>query len=41
MGLERVVVLLSMEHQKAPRFHQNILMLCSEDERRSYGFKTT
>ncbi len=35
------VVLLSMEGQKALRFHQKYLNLCSEDERRSYGFVTT
>ncbi len=33
--------LLSMEGQKALRFHQKDLNLCSEDERRSYGFGTT
>ncbi len=35
------VVLLSMEDQRALRFHQKHLNLCSEDERRSYGFGTT
>ncbi len=35
------VVLLSMEGQIALRFHQKYLNLCSEDERRSYGFGTT
>ncbi len=33
------VVLLPMEGQIALRFHQN--NLCSEDERRSYGFGMT
>ncbi len=35
------VVLLFMEDQRARRFHQKYLNLCSEDERRSYGFGTT
>ncbi len=35
------VVLLSMEGEKALGFHQKYLNLCSEDERRSYGFGTT
>ncbi len=35
------VALLSMEGQKALRFHQKYLNLCSEDEQRSYGFGTT
>ncbi len=35
-----VVPLLSMEGQKALRFHKKYLNLCSEDER-SYGFGTT
>ncbi len=35
------VALLSMEAQKALGFHQKYLNLCSEDERRSYGFGTT
>ncbi len=35
------VALLSMEEQIALRFHQKYLHLCSEDERRSYGFGTT
>ncbi len=30
-----------MEGQKALGFHQKYLYLCSEDERRSYGFGTT
>ncbi len=30
--------LLSMEGQRALRFHQKLLKLCSEDERMSYGF---
>ncbi len=36
-----VVPLLSMEGQKALRFHQKYLNLCSEDERRSYRFGVT
>ncbi len=35
------VVLLSMQGQKALGFHQKYLILCSEDERSSYGFGTT
>ncbi len=35
------VVLLSMEGQRALRFHQKYLNLCSEDEQRFYEFKTT
>ncbi len=35
------VVLLSMEGQKALGIHQKYLNLCSEAERRSYGFGTT
>ncbi len=35
------VVLLSKQGQIALRFHQIYLHLCSEDERRSYGFGTT
>ncbi len=35
------VALLSMEGLRAFRFHQKYLNLCSEDERRSYGFGTT
>ncbi len=35
------VVLLSMQGQRALWFHQKYLNLCSEDERRSYGFGTT
>ncbi len=35
------VVLLSMEGQRALRFHQKYLNLCSEDEQRSYRFETT
>ncbi len=35
------VALLSMEDQRALRMHQKYLNLCSEDERRSYGFGTT
>ncbi len=33
--------LLSVEGQKALRFHQKYLNLCSEDERRADGFGTT
>ncbi len=33
--------LLSMEGQRALGIHQKYLNLCSEDERRSYGFGTT
>ncbi len=33
--------LLSMEGQRALRFNQKYLNLCSEDEWRSYGFATT
>ncbi len=36
-----VISLLSMEDQRTLRFHQKYLHLCSEDERRSYGFGTT
>ncbi len=36
-----VVVLLSMQGQKALRFHQKHLNLCSKDEWGSYGFGTT
>ncbi len=32
---------LCMEGQRALGFHQKYLNLCSEDERRSYGFGTT
>ncbi len=32
------VLLLSMQGQKALRFHPKYIYLCSEDERRSYGF---
>ncbi len=35
------VPLLSMQCQKALGFHQKYLNLCSEDERRFYGFGTT
>ncbi len=35
------VVLMSMEGLKALRFKQKYLNLCSDDERRSYGFGTT
>ncbi len=35
------VLLLSIVDQKALRFHQKYLNLCSEDERRCYGFGTT
>ncbi len=33
-----LVSLLSMEGQRALGVHQKYLHLCSEDERRSYGF---
>ncbi len=39
--LNMVFSLLSMQSQKAPGFHQKYLNLCSEDERRSYGFGMT
>ncbi len=39
--LNVMVVLLSMQDQKALGFHQKYLNLCSEDERRSYGFEIT
>ncbi len=35
------VALLSMQGQRALRFNQKHLNLCSEDEQRSYGFGTT
>ncbi len=35
------VSLLSMQGQKALRFHQTYLNFCSEDEWRTYGFGTT
>ncbi len=41
LGLALSVVLLSMEGQRVLGFHQKYLNLCSEDERRSYGFGTT
>ncbi len=40
-ALNASVVLLPMEGQKALGFHREYLNLCSEDERRSYGFGTT
>ncbi len=40
-ALKMVVAWLSMQGQRAVRFHQKYLNLCSEDERRSYGFGTT
>ncbi len=40
-ALNVVVALLSMEVQNAYGFHQKYFNLCSEDERRSYGFRTT
>uniref|UniRef100_A0A8C2E5G3 CBM21 domain-containing protein n=1 Tax=Cyprinus carpio TaxID=7962 RepID=A0A8C2E5G3_CYPCA len=40
-ALNMVVTLLSMEGQKALRFHQKYLNLCFEDERRSCGFGMT
>ncbi len=39
--LNMVVPLLYMQGQKALRFHQKYLNLCSKDERRSYRFGTT
>ncbi len=35
------VALLSMQGQRAFRFHQKYLNLCSEDKRKSYGFDMT
>ncbi len=35
------VLLLFMQGQKGLGFNQKYLNLCSEDERRSYGFGTT
>ncbi len=40
-ALNTVVALLSMQGQKALRFHQKYLNLCSEDEQISYVFITT
>ncbi len=40
LALNVVDVLLSMEGQRALGFHQKYVNLCSEDERRSYGFGT-
>ncbi len=40
-ALNVVVALLSMQRLKALGFLQKYLNLCSEDERRSYGFGTT
>ncbi len=40
-ALNVVVVLLSMEGQKALGFHKKYLNLSSEDEQRSYVFGTT
>ncbi len=39
--LNVVVALLSMEGQKAIRFHKKLLNLYSEDEQMSYGFGMT
>ncbi len=39
LGLERGSPLLSMQGQKALRFHKQYLNLCSEDEQRSYGLE--
>ncbi len=39
-ALNVVVTLLSMQGPKALGFHHKYLDLCSEDERRSYGFGT-
>ncbi len=41
LALNVSVALLSMQGQKALRFHQKYLNLCSEDEQRSYGFGMT
>ncbi len=41
LALNMLVVLLSMEGQKALKFHQKYLNLCSEDGLRSYGFGMT
>ncbi len=40
-ALKVSVALLSMQGQKALGFYQKYFSLCSEDERRSYGFGTT
>ncbi len=40
-ALNVVVTLLSMKGQKVLGFYQKYLNLCSEDERKSYGFITT
>ncbi len=40
-ALNMVVALLSMEDQKALRFHQKYLKLCFKDEQSSYRFGTT
>ncbi len=40
-ALNMVVALLSMQGQKALRFHKKYLHLCSENEQRTYGFGTT
>ncbi len=40
-ALKVSVALLSMQGQKALGFHQKYFCLCSDDERRSYGFGTT
>jgi len=41
LGLECGTLFPSMQGQKALEFHQKYLNLCSEDEQRSYGFRTT
>ncbi len=41
LSLDRVRILAVYESQRALGFHQKYLNLCSEDERRSYGFGTT
>ncbi len=41
LSLNVSIALLSMQGQKALRFHQKYLNLCSEDEQRSYGFGMT
>ncbi len=40
-ALNVVVVLLSMQGQRALGFHQKYLNLCSKHEQKSYGFGTT
>ncbi len=40
-GLDRGSILAVWKKQRALGIHQKYLNLCSEDERRSYGFGTT